>query len=112
MNWAAPTTPVLKSDGQSIRIFKVIVNQASKLNKYPIPKVEESSWEESCSQNWIIMSQAYQQVLLDKVCCDQYSLWIISVLQVAIRYCISPWYFPAGDGEPPSGNHRGGGISG
>ena len=40
-NWAAPIVPVLKSDKQSVRIcgnFKRTVNQASKVDKYPIPK--------------------------------------------------------------------------
>ena len=42
--WAAPIEPVLKADGKSLRIcgdFKVTVNKASKLDRYPIPKVED-----------------------------------------------------------------------
>ena len=41
--WAAPIVPVLKSDGKAVRIcgdFKLTVNQASKLDRYPIPKIE------------------------------------------------------------------------
>ena len=43
-DWAAPIVPVLKSDKQSVRIcgdFKRMVNQASKVDKYPIPKMED-----------------------------------------------------------------------
>ena len=41
--WAAPIVPILKND-QSIRIcgdYKVTVNQASKLDNYPIPKADD-----------------------------------------------------------------------
>ena len=42
--WAAPTVPVLKRDKSSVRVcgdFRVTVNPVSKLDKYPIPKVED-----------------------------------------------------------------------
>ncbi len=42
--WAAPIVPVLKSDRISVRIcggFKLTVNQVSKLDHYPIPRVED-----------------------------------------------------------------------
>ena len=43
--WAAPIVSVLKKDDhRSIRIwgdFKCTVNSASKLDKYPIPKIED-----------------------------------------------------------------------
>ena len=44
-DWAAPTVPVLKQDKVFIRIcgdFKLIVNQAYKLDCYPIPSIEDS----------------------------------------------------------------------
>ena len=40
-HWAAPIVAVLKADGKSVRLcgdFKVTINQASKLDRYPIPK--------------------------------------------------------------------------
>ena len=42
-NWASPIVPVLKADGRSVRIcgcFKLL-NQACKLDKYPLPKIED-----------------------------------------------------------------------
>ena len=42
-DWAAPIVPVLKSDGR-VRIcgdYKVTINRAAKLEKYPIPRIEE-----------------------------------------------------------------------
>ena len=70
-DWAVPIVPVLKSGGQSIRIcgdFKVTVNQASKLDKYPIPKVKDLFTKLTAEKLFskLDMSQAYQQVLLDK----------------------------------------------
>ena len=38
-DWAAPIVPVMKKDGKTLRIcgdFKLTVNQASKLDQYPI----------------------------------------------------------------------------
>ena len=43
-DWAAPIVPVLKADKKTVRIcgdFKMTVNQASRLDKYPIPKIED-----------------------------------------------------------------------
>ncbi len=43
-DWAAPIVPVFKSDKKSLRLckdFKLTVNKASKLDKYPIPKIED-----------------------------------------------------------------------
>ena len=42
-DWAAPIVPVLKSDKKTVRIcgdFKLTVNRAAKLDRYPIPKIE------------------------------------------------------------------------
>ena len=46
--WAAPIVPVIKSNG-SLRIcgdYKVTVNSASKLDKYPLPRIEGLCWKE------------------------------------------------------------------
>ena len=68
-DWAAPIVPVLKSDRQSVRIcgdFKRTVNQASKVDKYPIPKIEDlfTSLAGGKTFTTLDMSQAYQQMLL------------------------------------------------
>ena len=68
--WAAPIVPVLKSDKSSVRIcgdFKQTINQAAKLDRYPIPKVEDlfSSLSGGKSYSKIDLSQAYQQLRLD-----------------------------------------------
>ena len=42
--WAAPIVLVVKSDKSSVRIcgdFKLTVNKASKLDQYPIPRMED-----------------------------------------------------------------------
>ena len=44
-SWAAPIAPVLKSDKELICMcgdFKLRVNQVSKLDRYPITKIEDS----------------------------------------------------------------------
>ena len=70
-DWAAPIVPVVKSDGKSLRIcgdFKLTVNQASKLDRYPIPKVEDLFAKLAGGKAFtkLDMSPAYQQLLLDK----------------------------------------------
>ena len=67
--WAAPIVPVVKSDG-SVRVcgdYKCTINQASKLDNYPIPKTEDLLTTLGGSQKFtkLDMSQAYQQLLLD-----------------------------------------------
>ena len=68
-DWAAPIVPVLKADGKSLRIcgdFKVTVNRASKLDRYPIPKVEDlfATLAHGKMFTKLDMSQAYQQIEL------------------------------------------------
>ena len=70
-DWAAPIVPVLKGDKQSIRIcgdFKLTVNQASKLDKYPIPKIEDLFAQMAGGKFFtkLDMSQAYQQIVLEE----------------------------------------------
>ena len=43
-DWVPPIVPVMKKDGKSVRIcgdFKVTVNQAPKLDRYPIPRIQD-----------------------------------------------------------------------
>ena len=69
-DWAAPIVPVLKADGKSVRIcgdFKVTVNRVSKLDRYPIPKIEDLLAQLAGGKRFtkLDMSQAYQQLLLE-----------------------------------------------
>ena len=44
LDWAAPIVIVFKSDKKNIRIcgdFKLTVNSVSKLDRYPIPKIDD-----------------------------------------------------------------------
>ena len=67
--WAAPIVPVVKSDKQSVRIcgdFHLTVNPVSKLDNYPIPKVEDlfTKLQGGKSFTKLDMCQAYQQLEL------------------------------------------------
>jgi len=69
--WAAPVVPVLKSDKKSLRLcgdFKQTVNRASKLDKYPIPKIEDLFARLAGGKAFtkLDMSQAYQQLVLEE----------------------------------------------
>ena len=69
-DWAAPIVTVLKSDGKSVHIcgdFKVTVNQASKLDRYPIPKIKDLLAKLAGGKLFtkLDMSQAYQQLVLE-----------------------------------------------
>jgi hypothetical protein len=70
-DWAAPIVPVLKSDKSSVRIcgdFKVTVNKFTKVDRYPIPKVDEllSTLAGGKLFTKLDLTQAYQQVCLDE----------------------------------------------
>ena len=70
-SWAAPIVPVLKADKTSIRIcgdFKLTVNRASKLDQYPLPRVEDlfSTLSGGKTFSKLDMSQAYQQLPLSQ----------------------------------------------
>ena len=67
-DWASPIVPVLKADGHSVRIcgdFKLL-NQACKLDKYPLPKIEDLFVRVAGGKAFtkLDLSQAYQQVSL------------------------------------------------
>ena len=69
-DWATPIVPVLKSDG-GVRIcgdYKVTVNRAAKLEKYPIPRIEELFTSLSGGKTFskLDLSHAYLQIPLDE----------------------------------------------
>ena len=72
-DWAAPVVPVMKSDGR-IRLcgdYKITVNRATKLEKYPIPRIEElfASLAAGKSFTKLDLSHAYLQIPLDEKSC-------------------------------------------
>ena len=69
-DWATPVVPVRKPDN-SIRLcgdYKTTVNQASKLDNYPIPKIDELCAEMAgCNMfSKLDLRHAYQQMELDE----------------------------------------------
>ena len=69
--WAAPIVAVLKQDKQSVRIcgdFKQTINPVAKLDRYPIPKIEDLFAKLSGGKTFtkLDLSQAYLQVPLDE----------------------------------------------
>jgi len=69
-DWAAPIVPVVKSDG-SVRIcgdYKVTINRVAKLDKYPIPRIDDLFASLSGGQKFskVDLSHAYQQIQLDE----------------------------------------------
>ena len=70
-DWAAPIVAVLKRDGNSVRIcgdFSVTINPVSKLDRYPIPRVDElfSRLSNGKLFSKLDLSQAYQQIPLEE----------------------------------------------
>ena len=68
--WAAPIVPVVKTDG-SIRIcgdYKVTVNQAAKLDTYPLPRADDlfASLAGGKTFTTLDLAHAYQQIPLDE----------------------------------------------
>ena len=67
--WAAPIVPVLKKDG-TVRIcgdYKLSVNQASKVDSYPLPKIDDlfASLAGGKTFSKLDLANAYQHIPLD-----------------------------------------------
>ena len=99
-DWAAPIVAIRKSDKQSVRIcgdYKMSVNPVSKLDRYPIPRVEDLfatlSGGESFSK--IDLSQAYNQVLLDE---DSKQYMVINMHMGLFRYNRLPFVINSAPG--------------
>ena len=68
--WAAPIVPVVKRDG-AIRVcgdYKLTANQASKLDTYPLPKIDDIFAQLSGGKTFskLNLAHAYQQLALDQ----------------------------------------------
>lgn len=68
--WAAPIVPVLKEDKTAwiCRDYKLTVNQVSKLEEYPLPRIDDLLATLAGGKLFtkLDMSQVYQQLLLDE----------------------------------------------
>ena len=69
-DWAALIVPVMKPD-RSVRIrgdYKVTVNRVPKLDKYPIPKIDNMFTSLSGGQHFLKLDllHTYQQIELDE----------------------------------------------
>lgn len=69
--WAAPIVPVLKSDGQNVRIcgdYRVTVNREAKPDLYPLPRIDDlfSNLAGGKVFSKLDLVSAYQQIELDK----------------------------------------------
>ena len=87
-DWAAPIVLVLKSDKKSLRIcgdFKMTVNLASKLDAYPIPKIEDlfARLSGGVCFSKLDLSQAYQQLELEE---DSKQFVVINTHRGLFRY--------------------------
>ena len=85
---AAPIVPVLKSDKKSLRIcgdFKMTVNSASKLDAYPIPRIEDlfARLSGGVCFSKLDLSQAYLQLELEE---DSKQFVVINTHKGLFRY--------------------------
>ena len=69
--WATPVVPIIKKDG-SVRLcgdYKVTVNQATEIDTYPLPRIEDmlASLAGGTAFSKLDLAHAYQQVVL----CDE-----------------------------------------
>ena len=67
--WAAPVVPILKRDEKTLRLcggYRLIINQAVKLDQYPIPEIKDLLTKIAAGKYFtsLDMSQAYQQLPL------------------------------------------------
>ena len=68
-DWATPVVPVSKKNG-SVRLcgdYRITVNQAAKVDKYPLPRIEDLFASLSRGQQFtkLDLKHAYQQIELD-----------------------------------------------
>ena len=94
-DWAAPIVPVVKTDG-SIRIcadYKVTVNQAAKLDKYPLPWIDDifASLEGGKIFSKLDLAHAYQQVALDEASKKFTTINTINTSKVLYQYTCIPF---------------------
>ncbi len=92
-DWAAPIVVVLKGDKVNVRIcgdLKVTVNPVSKLEQYPIPKVEDLFVQLAKGKLFskLDLRQAYQQICLDE---ESKKVMVINTQRGLFRYTRLPF---------------------
>ena len=90
-DWATPIVLVLKKD-RNIRIcgdFRVIINEVSKLEQYPIPQVEDLLSTLAGGKNFTKLDiiEAYQQLCLDE---ESQTLVVIDTHKGLFKYKCLP----------------------
>ncbi len=115
-DWVAPIAPVLKDDG-TVHIcgdYKLTINQAAKLETYPIPRVEDlfSMLAGGKTFTKLDMSHAYQQLLLDEMSNTSRSTLTKACLNIT-GWCLG-WHlarpFLKDNGKLVAGNSRCGSV--
>lgn len=88
-SWATPVVPVLKPD-DSARLcgdYKLTVNQVSKLEQDPIPRIEDLFASISGGQKFtkLYLSHTYHQIPLDDLCDHKYTQRLVHVQGATFR---------------------------
>lgn len=91
--WATPIVSVLKSDKQSVRIcgdFKQTINPVAKLDRHPIPKVEDlfANLAQGKTFTKLDLSQAYLQLPVDE---ESQKYLVINTHKGLFRYTRLPY---------------------
>ena len=91
-DWAAPIVPVLKRDKKTVRIcgdFSVTINSATKLDAYPIPRIEDLFTKLTGGKSFtkLDLSQAYLQIEIEE---DSKDLLTINTHRGLFRYNLLP----------------------
>ena len=99
-DWTSPIVAVLKPDKENLRIcgdFKKTVNHVSKLDRYPIPRIEDlfSKLAGDKSLTKLDLSQAYLQIPLDD---SSKELLVINTPKGLFHYT---WRMPYGISSAP-----------
>ena len=91
--WAAPIVPVVKSDKSSVGIcgdFKLTANKASKLDQYPIPRIDLfATLDGGKTFTKLDMRQAYQQLPLAE---ESKAYLVINTHWGLYRYNLLPFW--------------------
>ena len=99
-SWAAPIVPVLKADKSSVRIcgdFRQTINPVSKLDQYPIPKIEDlfATLSKGKLFTKLDLSQAYQQLPFEE---ESKQFVVINTTKGLFRYNRLPFSISSAPG--------------